>query len=158
MQWLLLFFCLLFSGVSNAQRGLLFVKKRGYKKVASYAEGQPIRFRTKDHQFIYGPIALIRNDSLRVNGAWFRSGDITQVILRPKGEGGAGAPFLLTTAGVALSTAGMTMAGWGSFSESLAYSSVIGYGNYLVRLLPKAKRKKYRIGRKFSLHTLDLRF
>ncbi len=155
-RWLLLLF-LFITQITQAQRGFLYVKKSGYKKVKTFAEGDPIQFKTDQNQTISGMITLIKRDSLRVNGYWYRTGQIKSIILRGKQKTPA-SPLLLTTAGVALSTAGMTLANWADFKEALAYSSVIGYGNYIIRFLPKIKRRKYDIGRKFSLHTLDLHF
>ena len=140
-----------------AQRGYLNVKKNGYKKVKSFPEGAAIEFYTKQGFHSAGYIALIKKDSFQVNSKWYHSKDITKIILR-KGDNLL-TPFLWTTLGVALSTAGMTAAKWGTFEESLKWSAVIGYGNFMIFSLPKIlKRNKYKIGKKFSVHTIDLHF
>jgi hypothetical protein len=157
MQKWLLILCLLFSQMAFAQRGLLYVKKKGIKKVRTFAEGDAIYFKTKDRQTVRGVLALVKSDSLYINGHWYRSGNISSIILREKG--GLAEPLLLTTAGVLLSSAGMTLAKWGTFPEALGWSAGIGYGNIIIRILPKQlKRKKYKIGGKFSVQTLDLHF
>ena len=159
MSKLLLIIWLLATQDALSQRGFLIVKKRGYKKVMTIPEGSFFRFRDREGQLVQGFLALVKGDSLRVNNIWYRTGDIRRIILRTKAEGGdASMPILLTTAGVAISTGGMTLAKWASFRESLLYSSVIGYGNYVIRFLPKTKRRYYRMGNKFSVHTLDLHF
>ena len=158
MQKLLLIFLLLCSQqLVVAQRGYLNVKKNGYKKVKSFPEGAAIEFQTKQGFAVAGYIALIKKDSLMVNTKWYHSKDITKIILR-HGDNLL-TPFLWTTLGVALSTAGMTLAKWGSFEESLRASAIIGYGNLFIFSIPKLlKRNKYRIGKKFTLQTIDLHF
>lgn len=160
MQKLLLVFALLFSQTLFAQRGFLYVKKHGFKKVKSFAEGQIIQFQTNDYQMISGTLALVKNDSVDVNGTWFAITNIQKIILKNKTTTSPATVkiFLLTTAGVILSTAGMTLAKWASFKKALTYSAAVGYGNYLISFFPKLKRKKYIIGKKYSLQTLDLHF
>ena len=158
MQKLLLILLLFCSQQVFAQRGYLYVKKKGYKKVRSFAEGSAIHFQTKDGRKVAGYLALVKKDSLLINNKWYRANEISKVIIRGKVDGALGT-FLLTTGGVALSTAGMTLAEWASFKKSLAYSSAIGYGNFLIQYLPALiKRKKYNIGKKFTVQTLDLHF
>lgn len=158
MQKLLLIFFLFFSQALFAQRGLLFVKKKGYKKVATFAEGATIKFKTKDAFIVHGIIAFVKSDSLFINGYWYKTSAISKIILREK-DGGMGTMLLLTTAGVAISTAGMTLAKWRDFPQALSNSAALGYGNFIIRSLPKfIKRKKYNIGKKFTLQTLDLHF
>ena len=107
---------------------------------------------------VAGYIALVnKNDSILVNSNWYRTSNISKIIIR--GRVDALGPFLWTTGGVALSTAGMTLAGWADFEKALGYSAGIGYGNFLIRYLPASlRRKKYKIGKKFTLQTLDLHF
>jgi hypothetical protein len=158
MQKLLLvlfFFC---TQQLFAQRGYLYIKKKGYKKVRTYAEGSAIHFQTRDGRTAAGYIALVKKDSLLVNNSWYRAGEISKIIIRGKVDGAIGT-LLWTTGGVALSTAGMTLAEWASFKKSLGYSAAIGYGNFLIQYLPSfIKRKKYNIGKKFTVQTLDLHF
>lgn len=155
-KWLLLL-CLVVSQNLMAQKGLLYVRKNGIKKVRTFAEGDVIHFTTKDKQVVRGPIAMVKKDSLYINGFWYRSGNISRIILRARNK--VMPALLLTTAGVALSTAGMTLAKWGSFEGSAKTSAGLGYGNFLIRNGPKLiKRRSYRIGRKFRLQTFDLHF
>lgn len=159
MQKLLLLFFLSLSQLVFAQRGFLYVKKKGFKKVRTFEEGSVLKFETKDNQIIYGGLALVKKDSVYVNGNWFDVRQVKKIFLREKKRKGFDTPtFLLTTAGVALSTAGMTLAKWVSFDKALSYSAGLGYGNFLITHFPNLKRKKYSIGKKFSLQTLDLHF
>jgi hypothetical protein len=159
MQKLLLILSLFFSQILFAQRGFLYVKKHGYKKVKTFEEGSAIKFETKDGQIIYGELALVLKDSIYVNDHRFAASDIKKIILKQKGSGGFDyETFLWTTGGVILATAGMTLAKWASVETAFAFSAGIGYGNYLIRYFPKFKRKAYSIGKKFSLQTLDLHF
>ena len=158
MQKLLLVLFFLCSQEVFAQRGYLYIKKKGYKKVRTYGEGSAIHFKTKDGRVAAGYIALVKKDSLLVGNKWYKANEISRIIIRGKVDGALGA-FLWTTGGVALSTAGMTLAEWASFEKSLGYSAAIGYGNFLIRYLPAfLKRKHYNIGRKFTVQTLDLHF
>ena len=102
-------------------------------------------------------LSFVKNDSLYVNGHWYRSGNISSIMVSDRGS--VAAPLLLTTAGVLLTTVGMTLAEWGTVEQSLGWSAGIGYTNFLIRILPKhLKRKKYNIGKKFTIQTLDLHF
>lgn len=158
MQKRLLIFFLLFSQIVFAQRGVLYVKKKGFKKVRSFKEGSVIKFKTKDSEVIYGGVQLVKRDSIYVNSQWFNINRINRIYLRDKKYHFSTQLFLLTTAGVAISTAGMTLAEWASFKDALAYSAGIGYGNFIITNFPSLKRKKYNIGKKFKLQTLDLHF
>lgn len=159
MQKLLLIILLLLTQLAFAQKGFLYVKKKGFKKVKTFEEGSAIRFQTKDGTIFYGGLAFVKKDSIYVNGYWFAANDISKIVLREKKKNRFDYPtFLLTTAGVMLSTAGMTLAKWSSFNKSLQYSAGIGYTNFLISHFPNLKRKQYRIGKKFSLQTFDLHF
>lgn len=158
MQKLLLILLLLFSQSLFAQRGFLYVKKKGFKKVRSFEEGSILKFKTKDGRVIYGRLALVKKDSIYVNENWFAADDIKTIFLRENHYQFDSKTFWLTTAGVALATAGITLAGWTDFGPALAYSAAIGYGNFLILNFPSLKRKKYNLGKKFTLQTFDLHF
>lgn len=158
MQKLLLVFFLFFSQILFAQRGMVYVKKKGFKKVRTFAEETEIGFKTKNDQSVYGILALVKKDSIFVNGNFFSVSDIRTILLKKKEDKIFPTEnFLWTTAGVALSTAGITLAKWEGFNRALVYSAGLGYTNFLLSYL-KFKRKKYSIGKKFSLQTLDLHF
>jgi len=155
-KWLLLLF--LFAAYSSsAQRGMLFVKKKGFKKVASFAEGSPIIFQTKDGGISEGYISLIRNDSIYVNGLAYHKNYISRIILRKKNHQ-LKSDLLYTTAGVVICTAGMTLAKWTTPENAFVSSAAIGYGNLLIANLWMFSRKQYLLGKRFSLQTLDLHF
>lgn len=158
MQRLLLILFLFLSQIVFAQRGFLYVKKKGFKKVRSFEEGSLIKFRTIDGEVIYGGIQLVKSDSIYVNSNWFNVNRINKIYLREGKYHFDAKTFLITTAGVALSTAGMTLANWASFKDAFGYSAGIGYGNFVITHFPSLKRKNYYIGKKFTLQTLDLHF
>jgi len=154
----MLLLLLLASSQVMAQRGMVFIKKHGHK-VATYEEGSPIIFRTTDGSLVKGNISYIHLDTLIVNNMAWPAASISAVF-RPAAEDDAknGELFLYTTAGVALATTGMTLAKWASFKTALITASVLGYGQYLIHVLPHLKRKKYPIGKKFRLQLIDLHF
>jgi len=55
----------------------------------------------------------------------------------------------LTTAGVALSTAGMTLAKRVSFKKALLYSAGAGYGNHVNHFFSKLNRRKFILAKKY---------
>jgi len=154
----MLILLLLFSQIVFAQKGFLYVKKKGYKKVKAFKEGDMLKFETKDGSNVYGGLALVKSDSIYVNGDWFAAADIKKIFLRDTKYHFDSRIFLLTTAGVVLATIGMTLANWASFEKALGWSAVIGYGSFLIYNFPSLKRKKYSIGKKFTLQTFDLHF
>ena len=158
MQKLLLVFLLFFSPTLFAQRGVLYVKKHGFKKVKSFEEGSAIKLKIQNQDIIDGVLSWVKKDSIAVNNHWLAVADIKEIILREKKSSFDYETLLWTTGGVIISTAGMTLAKWASFKNALAYSAGLGYGNFLIRYFPKFKRKKYKIGNKFTLQTLDLHF
>jgi hypothetical protein len=60
MQKLLLVTLLFITQFAFAQKGFLYVKKKGFKKVRTFEEGSAIRFETKDGSVIYGGLALVK--------------------------------------------------------------------------------------------------
>jgi len=159
MQKLLVVLFLLFSQIIYAQKGYLYVKKHGFKKVRTFEEGSVVRFTTKDGNVVHGMLALIKKDSVLVNGNWFGALSINKIFLREKRSNPFDyKTFLLATGGVVLCTTGMTLANWADFDKALGYSAGIGYTNFLIRYFPNLKRKKYKIGKKFTLQTFDLHF
>ena len=158
MQKLLLILLLLFSQIVLAQKGFLYVKKKGYKKVRTFREGDVLKFETMDGSRVHGGLKLVKKDSIYVNSYWFAASDIKKIFLRDNRYHFNSRLFLLTTAGVVLSTIGITLANWASFETALGYSAVIGYGGFLIYNFPNLKRKKYNIGKKFTLQTFDLHF
>ena len=158
MQKLLLIFLLSFPQLLFAQKGFLYVKKKGYKKVRTFEEGSILKFETRDEQIIYGRLTLVKKDSIYVNSNWFASSDIRKIYLTDEKYHFDSKTFWLTTAGVALATIGLTLANWTSFGKALGYSAALGYGSFLLQNFPSLRRKKYDIGKKFTLQTFDLHF
>jgi hypothetical protein len=157
MQKWLLVFVLLFSQAVTAQRGMVFVKKNGYKKVHSFAEGDPITFQVKDGFITSGYISLVRNDSIYVNGMGFSARSVSRIFLREK-KHELPRQFLLTTGYVLVIAGAASVSKNYSFGSALGIAAILGYGQLLIRQIPNLKRYKYKIGKKFSIQTLDLHF
>jgi hypothetical protein len=160
MNRLLLLLLILFSStIVHAQTGFLFVKK-GYKKKRTYTEGDGIVLQIKQGTIYSGTITLLINDTIYINGIPVPRPEVTRVILarRKKGFHLEAKDFLLITAGVALTTAGLTLSEQADFKEALAAGLTIGYSPLVLKYLGSKislKRKKFRIGRKFRLQVLD---
>jgi hypothetical protein len=155
---LLIFFLLCFQW-SLAQRGILFIKKHGYKKVRSYAEGESISFRIRDGTLVEGYISLIRNDSIFVDGAGYHQNEIAQIIIRKNNWKAVRNQVLITTASAAVLTGILYMT---KKNEEDPYIipklAVITYTPIILRSFSFMKRKHYSMGKKFSVQALDLHF
>jgi hypothetical protein len=79
MQKLLLLVLLVYSGSLFSQRGYLYVKKKGFKKVRTFEEGSMLKFETRKDKVVYGTLALVKKDSVRINDHWFATNNITTV-------------------------------------------------------------------------------
>ena len=142
-----------------AQRGFLFVKK-GIKKVRTFQEGDRIMLRGHDGYLYTGPITLLKNDTIYINGLPLARTDVSTVLLKRKKKTFRIDPgqFLLITGGVALVTAGLSLSKQADFPEALKAGTTIGYGPLLLSFIQSKislRRKKFRIGRKFRLQVLD---
>jgi hypothetical protein len=154
-QLLVIFLLLSFSGM--AQRGLVFVKKNGIKRVALFAEGAPVSFLIQDYGKMDGTITLVSHDTIFINGLGFPARSVKTIFL-PRRNDHLPTQLLYATAGVVLCTAGITAAKWASFKNALAYAAGIAYLPYAIPAIKMLRRKKYRIGKKFTLQPLDLHF
>ena len=144
---------------TEAQTGYLFVKK-GFRKKATYTQGDPIRLRLQSDSVREGIITRLANDTIFLNGRPIPCLAVKEVILSDKRQRFhiPVETFLLITAGVALVTAGLSLSEQATFEEALAAGLVIGYGPLAVGYLKSKislKRKKYRIGKKFRLQMID---
>jgi hypothetical protein len=155
-RWLLLIF--LFSAQAvDAQRGMLFIKKRGHK-VTTYAEGSYLKIQLKNKTVAQGTIWQVRSDSVFIDRSGYPVASIQAVLLPHQKPGDLLKPFLYSTAFVAFATTAMVVSKWASFKSAIAASAGIGYGRFLITLLPQLHRKKYKIGKKFTIQALDLHF
>lgn len=152
---------LLFIGnVCIAQKGYLLVKKNG-RKIRTFPERTVITIQTDRGGIRQGYINIARNDSIFIGGVGFHQSEIKKIILRqPKKLSFAvdAKLFALITLGVGLSTAGMTLSKYESFSTALAYSATLGYSPILISAVKNKisfSRKAYKIGRKFTVQVLD---
>lgn len=156
-------FLLFLMYYASAQKGYLFVKKNG-RKVATYIEGQTIKLTTDRSGVIEGYISLLKNDSVFINGQRYHKDEISKIILREKRRFAidADAQTLgLLTAGIGLSSFGMTLNGREKISTALGYSAIIGYSPLLISAIRKKlsfKKRSYIIGEKFRIDILDLYF
>jgi hypothetical protein len=159
MRIFLLLACLLFLENSHAQKGMLFVKKHGYKRVAVFVEGDFIKFRLKDNSTVEGHIALIKNDSIYVNGVGFDKDELERIIIRKNDVKGLWSQFMITTAASA-ALVGILYLGDKEKEDPniIPKVAVISYTPIVWRALKFLKRKKYRLGKKFVLQTVDLHF
>jgi hypothetical protein len=55
------------------------VKKKGFKKVRTFEEGSMLKFETRKDKVVYGTLALVKKDSVRINDHWFATNNITTV-------------------------------------------------------------------------------
>ena len=155
-KWLLIIFLFL-SDDLFAQRGMLFVKKRGLKKVRTFVEGDHIRFYKSNGDYIQGIIALVKNDSLYIGDNVHQSSSIKKIILRDKDKT-LPKDIAFTTLAVAGASVFFSFSKEETFGSASARLGIVGYGQILIKRIFKIKRKKYRIGKKFSVSTLDLHF
>lgn len=144
---------------TEAQTGYLFVKK-GFRKKATYTQGDPIQLRLQSDSVREGIITRLANDTIFLNGRPIPRLAVKEVILSDKRQRFhiPVETFLLITAGVALVTAGLSLSEQATFEEALTAGLVIGYGPLAVGYLKSKislKRKKYRIGKKFRLQMID---
>lgn len=67
--------------------------------------------------------------------------------------------FGYVTLGVGLTIAGLTLAKWQDFPQSLETASVIGYSQYVFRGIKSIsfKKRRFKIGKKYTLRIWDLR-
>ena len=161
-NWLLLIF-LLGSGLTmqaRAQKGFLYLRKH-YKRIRVYTEGEPIRLEMAHEVILEERILRLRNDSIFFRNYAFPVSQITRIYKLQTSRVAfpvSGGQLALITAGVALSTLGMTASGWETFDHALIYSATIGYAPLVLiygfnKLKPR--RTQYRIGKKFNLQEMD---
>jgi hypothetical protein len=156
-RWLLLLL-LLCTACCYGQRGMIFIKKRGVKKVATFWEGAPIRLQLDGRDNLSGYISRVGQDTVFVNGLEVPVARISRVYIRSRQDSKLASQLLWATAGVALATTGMTLAKWASFEEALKVNAGMAYAPIAYGQLRSLKRMKYRIGRKFQVQAIDLHF
>ena len=144
---------------SFAQKGMLFVKKHGYKRVAIFVEGDLIKFRLHNKSIVEGYIALIKNDSIYVNGIGFDKDELERIIIRKNDAKGLVNQFMITTAASAAIVGVLYLGNKDEEDpEIIPKMAVIAYTPLLIRSIKFLKRKKYNLGKKFTLQTVDLHF
>jgi hypothetical protein len=157
MRTALLTILLILPVLLHAQRGMLFIKKKVFKKVHTISEGEAIKFKKTNGDVIHGYLWLVKNDSVFVDGNGHPVSSIQNIILREK-DGRLVRQTLLTAGAVVVVSGLMSLAKWESFEQALRVNSSVGFGNILLRTIPKLKRRQYQIGKKFSIQPIDLHF
>ena len=155
----LLLICIFFIHTSFAQKGMLFVKKHGYKRIAVFVEGDFIKFRLKDKSIVEGYIALIRKDTIYVNGVGFDKEELERIIIRKNNVKSLFHQFLWATGGSAV-IVGVLYLGKKNLEDRdiVQKMAVISYSPIVLNAIKFLKRKKYSLGKKFILQTVDLHF
>lgn len=155
-------FFLALAFTSCAQTGYLFVKKGGIKK-RIYNEGDRIHFKMLGGENKKGIIALLRNDTIFLNGSPIPRKEVAWLILDEAKK----KPFpanlktmLLISGGVVLTGTGLSLNNQAKPGEAFAAAAVIGYAPLLIkhfggRLLYLLHRKKFKLGKKFRLQVFD---
>ena len=159
MRIALLLTCFFIMQSSFAQKGMLFVKKHGYKRKAIFVEGDFIKFRLTDKSNVEGYIALIKNDSIYVNGVGFDKDEMERIIIRKNDVKGLVNQFMITTA-VSAAVVGILYLGNKDQEDPniISKMAVLAYTPLVWSGLKFLKRKKYKLGKKFTLQTVDLHF
>ena len=158
----LLVLLVFFSAPLYAQPGYLFVKKGAHKK-RIYLEGDRIHFITNTGEEKRGIITLLLNDTIYVNGKSFARSEVKTIVLDGVEKKKFPADFktmMLITAGAGLTITGLTLNNAVKPKDAIISAAVIGYAPLLIkhfggRLLYLAKRKKFRIGKKFRLQVVE---
>ena len=159
----LLILLLLIGNVCIAQKGYLLVKKNG-RKVRTFPERTVITIQTDRSGVRQGYINIAKNDSIFIGGVGFHQSEIKKIILRQSKKLSLKIDpklIALITLGVGLSTAGMTLSKYETFSTALTYSATLGYSPILISTIRNKisfSRKKYKIGKKFTVQVLDFYF
>ena len=157
MQKLLLFILLFCSQASIAQRGMVFIKRHGFKKVRGFNEGDPIKFKVTDGFTVSGYIWRVSNDSINVSGNLYHTNQIKAIIIREKSVKPLvkQAVYATMVAGAIVGLMSLT----GNEEEGMVpKAAVICYTPVLIKSFGLLKRKQYKIGKKFSIQTIDLHF
>lgn len=158
---LIIFSLFIFSDV-NAQPNQLFIKKGVHKK-RSYYEGDRIHVQLVNGTERTGIITRLVDSSVFINGKEIRQHDISAVII--DGVRKNKLPDLKTMAligaGVGLTTLGLTLNDANEPKTAIIAGLTIGYAPILLkflggRFLYALTRKKYKMGKKFSIRVFDI--
>ena len=157
MQKLLLVILLFCSQASIAQRGMVFIKRNGFKKVRGFNEGDPIKFRVTDGFTVSGYIWRVSEDSINVSGNSYHKNQIKAVIIREKSIKPLAKQLAYATV-VAGAIVGLMSLTGNEEQDMVPKAAVICYTPVLIKSFGLLKRKQYKIGKKFSIQTIDLHF
>ena len=157
MRCLLIIFCFFIINNTCAQTGYLNVKKNG-RKVKTFYEGDYVRVQIGQRIF-EGYLNLLKDDTVYIDRTAYHQSQLKTIYLpRKKPKGVSAKQIAFVTAGVALSTFGMVVSKYETFNDAIVSTSAIGYGPLAIHELKRHisfKRKKYKLGKKFTVQVLD---
>ncbi|HEX7844558.1 MAG TPA: hypothetical protein VF476_02090, partial [Chitinophagaceae bacterium] len=122
-----------------------------------------IGLRLQDGSIRGGYITDLRNDTVFINGNPVGKRAIKRVLLKKRSKNKL--PDVKTMAliagGAALTSAGLAISDPQHKTEAIIAGPVIGFGPLLIKYIAKGSvravmRKKYKIGKKYSLHISDV--
>ena len=123
--------------------------------------GSPILVITKKNEVYAGPIIQLRRDSVYFNNRTVALKDIEYIKLpRTKAKMKFNwEEFGYVSLGVGLTTTGLILAKWQEYPGALYTAAAIGYSPYFFRFVKSIslKKRKFRVGRKYSLRIWDIR-
>ena len=142
---------------TSAQTGYLNVKKNG-RKVRTFYEGDYVRVQIGQRIF-EGYLNLLKDDTVYIDRTAYHHSQLKTIYLpRKKPKGTSIKQIAFVTAGVALSTFGMVVSKYETFDNALRSTAAIGYGPLVINELRRHisfKKKKYKLGKKFTVQVLD---
>ena len=166
MKWLrsLAVSVFLFTSLSSySQSSYLFIKK-GFKKKRIYIEGEMIHIKLQDGNQKTGTITFLKDSLVFINNNPVQLSSIKYVILIKKSlfHLPNTKTMILIGVGSVLTSIGLSLNNSGNRAGAIIAGPVIGFGPLMLRysgsrFLRMLSRKKFRIGKKFSLQILDLR-
>ncbi|MFL5811360.1 MAG: hypothetical protein ACJ749_17690 [Flavisolibacter sp.] len=157
MQKLLLIVLLFCCEAVFAQRGMIFIKRREFKKVATFNEGDPIKFTVIDGFAVTGFIWRVSDDSINVSGNVYHKNQIKAIIIREKSIKPVAKQLVYATIVAGAIVGMMTLTG-NQEEDMVPKAAIICYTPVVFKSIGLLKRKQYKIGKKFSIQTIDLHF
>jgi hypothetical protein len=159
---LLALFLFVFFNNCFSQSSLVQLHLRKNGRIKKRIElGSSILIHTRDNRIAAGAVIKLRKDSIYFNRVTVAVSDIDRVKLprtKPKMKFDL-EEFGYVSLGVGLATAGLTLAKWQEFPESLSTACAIGYSPYFFRFVKSIslKKRKFKMKKKYSLRIWDIR-
>jgi hypothetical protein len=160
MKKITAFFICLIPLVSLAQTDVLILQKHG-RNIQTYAPGMPIEVHTKYDQWLEGNITDMRNDSIFIDGTPFHTNEIDAFRKNFSKLHLQGAGTILIYAGVGVLALNVINGLYTNepAGQWIKTSGWITAGALILTglVLKSAKYTTYKIGKKYTLHYLNLR-